>query len=50
MSGVLKGMLLILLIIYIVSPVDLCPGPVDDIILLLCAIGGGVLSSGSDNE
>lgn len=50
MSGVLKGMLLILLIIYIVSPVDLCPGPVDDIILLLCAISGGALSSGSDNE
>ena len=42
MSGVLKGMLLVLLIIYVVSPVDLCPGPVDDIILLLCTIGGGV--------
>ena len=40
MSGVLKGMLVVLLIIYIVSPLDLCPGPVDDIILLLCAIGG----------
>ncbi len=44
MSGVLKGMLVILLVIYIVSPMDLCPGPVDDIILLLCAIGGGALS------
>lgn len=45
MNGVLKGMLLILLIIYIISPIDLCPGPVDDIILLLCAVGGGALSS-----
>lgn len=45
MNGVLKGMLLILLIIYIISPIDLCPGPVDDIILLLCAVGGGTLSS-----
>ena len=48
MSGVLKGMLLVLLIIYIVSPVDLCPGPVDDIILLLCTIGGGALSAAKD--
>ena len=48
MSGVLKGMLLVLLIIYIVSPVDLCPGPVDDIILLLCTIGGGALSAAND--
>ena len=48
MSGVLKGMLVVLLIIYIVSPLDLCPGPVDDIILLLCAIGGGALSSTFD--
>lgn len=40
MDGVMKGMLLILLIIYVLSPVDLCPGPVDDIILILCAIGG----------
>ena len=48
MSGVLKGMLLVLLIIYIVSPVDLCPGPVDDIILLLCTISGGALSAAKD--
>jgi len=48
MNGVLKGMLLVLLIIYFVSPVDLCPGPVDDIILLLCAVGGGALSSACD--
>ena len=48
MNGVLKGMLLVLLIIYIVSPVDFCPGPVDDIILLLCAVCGGVLSSACD--
>lgn len=49
MSGVLKGMLVILLIIYIVSPLDLCPGPVDDIILLLCAIGGSALNSTYDD-
>ena len=36
MDGVMKGMLVILLLIYVLSPVDLCPGPVDDIILCLC--------------
>lgn len=45
MKGVLKGALLVLLIIYIVSPVDLCTGPIDDIILLLCTVGGKALSS-----
>ena len=50
MNGVLKGMLLVLLIIYIVSPVDLCPGPVDDLILLLCAVGGSTISAACDDE
>lgn len=27
-------------IIYIVSPLDFCPGPVDDIIVLLLALAG----------
>lgn len=45
MNSFMKGMLLILLLIYVISPVDLCPGPVDDIILLLCAIGGGTLTA-----
>ena len=35
MSGVMKGMFLVLMILYIVSPLDACPGPVDDIIVLL---------------
>lgn len=38
MDGVFKGMLLILLLIYVLSPVDLCPGPIDDIILILCTV------------
>lgn len=48
MNDVTKGMLLILLIIYIISPADLCPGPVDDIILLLIAISGNRISQ--ENE
>lgn len=38
MSGTAKGMLIILVILYIVSPIDLCPGPIDDIIILLVGL------------
>lgn len=30
MSVIMKGMLLILMVLYIVSPIDACPGPIDD--------------------
>ncbi len=49
MNGVMKGMLVILLLAYILSPVDLCAGPVDDIILLLCAVGGGAITSSAED-
>lgn len=48
MNDVMKGMLLVLLLIYVISPVDLCPGPVYDIILLLCTIGGRAIKSNDD--
>lgn len=38
MSDTAKGMMLILMLLYIVSPVDACPGPVDDFIVLLLGI------------
>lgn len=38
MSGVMKEMMLVLMILYIVSPTDACPGPIDDIIVLLIGI------------
>lgn len=38
MSGVMKGMLLTLMVLYIVSPIDACPGPIDDIIVLVIGI------------
>ena len=34
MSGITKGMFLVLMFLYIVSPIDLCPGPIDDLIVL----------------
>ncbi len=30
-----KGLLLVLMFLYILSPIDMCPGPIDDLIVLL---------------
>ena len=38
MNDFLKGILFLALILYIVSPVDLIPGPIDDVLLLLMTI------------
>ncbi|MGN0396170.1 MAG: hypothetical protein ACI4EF_12470 [Coprococcus sp.] len=39
MNGVVKGMLIALTIVYIVSPIDIMPGcPIDDLIVLLLGL------------
>jgi len=39
MNGVVKGMLIALIIVYIVSPIDIMPGcPIDDLIVLLLGL------------
>lgn len=39
MNGAVKGMLIALVIVYIVSPIDIMPGcPIDDIIVLLLGL------------
>lgn len=38
MQGITKVIVLIAVIVYIVSPVDLVPGPIDDIIVLLLTV------------
>lgn len=38
MNDVMKGMILVLMILYIVSPLDVCSGPLDDFIVLLIGI------------
>jgi hypothetical protein len=38
MNDVGKGMLIILVILYIISPIDFAPGPVDDAIVLLLGL------------
>lgn len=38
MNGIAKGMILVLVLIYLVSPLDLAPGPIDDLIVLLMGL------------
>lgn len=38
MNGAAKGMLMALMIVYILSPVDACPGPIDDLLVLIIGI------------
>lgn len=38
MNDVMKGMLIILVAIYVISPVDFVPGPVDDFIVILLGL------------
>lgn len=35
MNGVVKGMLIALVALYVISPLDLAPGPIDDLLLIL---------------
>lgn len=38
MRSLSKGMILLLVILYIISPIDACPGPIDDLIVLLIGL------------
>ena len=38
MDGKFKVLLLVALILYVVSPIDIMPGPIDDIILCLAYV------------
>jgi uncharacterized membrane protein YkvA (DUF1232 family) len=38
MNGIAKGMIIVLVILYVVSPVDLAPGPIDDLIVMLLGV------------
>lgn len=38
MNDLMKGLVIMAILMYIVSPVDAVPGPVDDIIVLLLGI------------
>lgn len=38
MNNIIKGMIAALMIVYIVSPIDAFPGPIDDVIVLLIGL------------
>ena len=38
MDEILKGMLIVLVIIYVITPVDFVPGPIDDILVVLLGL------------
>lgn len=35
MNRFVKGLLFALLAVYVISPADLCPGPIDDVLAIL---------------
>ncbi|MCQ2495996.1 MAG: DUF1232 domain-containing protein [Lachnospiraceae bacterium] len=35
MKNGMKGMLLVLAILYVISPIDACPGPIDDLLVVI---------------
>ena len=38
MNDLMKGLVIMAILMYIVSPIDLAPGPLDDIIVLLLGL------------
>ena len=37
-NNTLRALLLVFMILYIVSPIDACPGPIDDIIVAVMGV------------
>ena len=37
-NSILKAMILVLMIVYIISPIDAYPGPLDDLVVLLIGV------------
>ena len=38
MNDIVKGMLLVLIVLYVLSPIDAMPGPIDDIIVIFAGL------------
>lgn len=45
-NGFLKGILFALLVIYVISPMDLMPGVVDDLLLVVASVMTGKTGNG----
>lgn len=48
MNNAAKAIVLILVLLYVISPLDLSPGPIDDIIVLLMGLGSQKLFSSKE--
>ena len=48
MNTVMKGIIILAVIIYIVSPIDIAPGTIDDILVLLMGIAASKKISTDD--
>ncbi len=35
MNGFMKGLIFMLTVLYVISPIDACPGPIDDILVIM---------------
>jgi hypothetical protein len=50
MENIIKGMLIVIVVLYVISPVDFMPGPIDDLIaVLLGAAANKKLGSGTND-
>ena len=56
-NGFIKGMLFVFLALYVISPLDLAPGPIDDLLMILLTVavnsrkpGKRELPSGREEE
>lgn len=49
MNNIVKGIIILAVILYIISPLDAMPGPVDDIIVALMGIGATKGASSIDS-
>ena len=47
-NGIIKGMLIALLVVYVISPLDLAPGVIDDLLVIL--LGAAQKALGMDYE
>lgn len=38
MEKTIKAMIIIFMVIYVISPLDVCPGPIDDILVMVISM------------
>ncbi len=50
MDDMLKGIIIVAMLLYIVSPVDFCPGPIDDLIVILISLAANKGISSREGE